>query len=64
MAARRYTWNGMNTFMSIERAAEYALDFNKNPYDLGVLEDGKVTLADDWEVNELLMHMRDQAPLL
>ena len=60
--SRRYTWDGMRTFMKIETAALYCTDYDMNPYDLSVLEDGQVKLADDWEVTELLVHMRDLAP--
>lgn len=58
---RYYTWNGTELFRKIERAAIYAVDNDMNPYDLSVLVEGKVELAEDWEVNELLAYMRQYA---
>lgn len=58
---RHYTWNGTELFRSMERAAICAVDNDLNPYDLSVLVDGQVELADDWEVEELLMYMREYA---
>lgn len=57
----RYTWDGVRTFMKIETAAQYALDHDANPFDLCILEGGHKALAADWEVEDLLAHMRDQA---
>lgn len=59
--SRRYTWDGMRTFMKIDTAALHAVDYDKNPYDLSVLVDGQVELAEDWEVDDLLAHMREWA---
>lgn len=58
-----YTWNGLDLFQKVETAATHALDYNRDPQKLLVLIDGGQTRpAEDWEVADLVMHMRDQAP--
>lgn len=58
-----YTWNGLDLFQKIERAAEYALDNNKDPNKLKILvEGGKLRDAEKWEIRELLAFMRDLDP--
>lgn len=60
---RYLTWNGLDLFQKPETAATHALDFNRDPQKLKVLvEDGRTEPAEPWEVQELVMHMRDQAP--
>ena len=62
MSKRYYTWDGVKVFTKIETAALYCVDYDKNPYDLSILENGDVSLSEDWEVDELLAHCRDLAP--
>jgi len=60
-----YTWDGLRLFKRIETAATHALDENKTPNKLKVLvEGGQLEPAAAWEIKDLIMHMRDQAPPL
>ena len=60
---RYLTWNGLDLFQKTETAATHALDFNRDPKKLKVLvEGGRTEPAEPWEVADLVMHMRDQAP--
>lgn len=61
---RYFTWDGMRLFQKVETAATYAIDFDKNPNKLLVLVEGQTQPAERWEVEELLIHMRDQMPLV
>jgi len=57
------TWDGLKLFQKPETAATYAIDFDKEPRKLKVLvSGGKLEPPEPWEVRELEMHMRDQAP--
>lgn len=51
---RYYTWDGFRLFQSLRRAADVCRREDLNPFDLSVLVDGRLELADDWEVDELL----------
>ena len=57
-----YTWDGMRLFQKIETAAAYALDHDKNPDKLMILDGGQLMMAARFEIEDLLAHMRDQAP--
>ena len=54
-----YTFNGADLHRKIERAAERANREQLDPQDLQILEGGKLRSADDWEIQDLIMYMRD-----